>query len=52
MKHREPSLVLCDDLEGWDEGKGGRLKREGRYIYMYIYMLHNIYVLAETNTTL
>ena len=28
--------MLCDDLEGWDEGKGGRLKREGRYIYIYI----------------
>ena len=25
----EPSLPLCDDLEGWDGGKAGRLKREG-----------------------
>ena len=28
MKHREPSLALCDDLEGWDGGQGGTLKRE------------------------
>ena len=29
--------MLCDDLEGYDGGGlGGRLKREG--IYMYIYM--------------
>ena len=27
--HRELSLVLCDDLEVWDGGVGGRLKREG-----------------------
>ena len=27
--HREPSLVLCDDFEGWDGGTGGRLKRKG-----------------------
>jgi len=39
--------VLCDDLEGWEEGIGGRLKREG--IYMYI---ADSRVVAETNTTL
>ena len=26
--------MLCDDLEGWDEGGvGGRLKKEGIYVY-------------------
>ena len=29
VQHRELSLVLCDDLEGWDEDEvGGRLKGE------------------------
>jgi len=26
--------MLCDDLEGWDEGRRGRLERRG---YMYNY---------------
>ena len=29
---RVPSLALCDDLEGRDEGMRGRLKREGVYV--------------------
>ena len=33
-QHRELSSGLCDDLEGRDEGLGGRLKRKG---YMYTY---------------
>ena len=37
--HRELSLVLCDDLEGWDWGEvRGRLKREG--IYVYLWLIH------------
>ena len=33
MLHRELSLVLCDDLEGWDGGGGtGREVLEGRHI--------------------
>ena len=32
--HRLLSLVLCDDLEGWDGGVGGRLKWEGIYVYI------------------
>ena len=27
--------MLCDDLEGWGVG-GGRLKREGIYIYLWL----------------
>ena len=33
-KHRELNLVLCDDLEGWDEGWEGD-SREGGYMYTY-----------------
>ena len=31
--NREPSLVLCDDLEGWDGGgqRGGEGDSRGRY---------------------
>ena len=30
--NREPSLVLCDDLEGWDRGqRGGEGDSRGRY---------------------
>ena len=33
------TLLLCDDLEGWDRGwVGGRLKREG--IYVYLKLIH------------
>ena len=33
--NREISWVLCDDLEGWDRGEvGGRLKKEGIYVYI------------------
>ena len=24
-------VVLCDDLEGWDEGRGGKLGKERMY---------------------
>ena len=30
--HKEPSLVLGDDLRRWVEGRGGRLKRKGIYV--------------------
>ena len=35
VQHRELSLVLCDDLEGWDWGGriGGRFKRQRTYVY-------------------
>ena len=30
-------MVLCDDLEGWDGGGvGGRPKREGIYVYIWL----------------
>ena len=32
----EPSLLLCDDLEGCNAGRGGKLKKEGVHIYTYI----------------
>ena len=28
----EPILAICDGQEGGDEGKGGRLWREGMYV--------------------
>ena len=37
-------MVLCDELEGWDRGVwargsvGGRLKKEG--IYVYFWLIH------------
>ena len=35
-------MVPCDDLEGWDGGRGeeGRIKREG--IYVCIWLTHFI----------
>ena len=27
--------MLCDNLEEWDEGRGGRLHWEGLYINIY-----------------
>lgn len=52
MKHREPSLALCDDRDGWDEGRGGRVKTEGFYTYIYtcIIMTDLCCFMAEANT--
>ena len=36
MSHREPGLALCDGPRGWNGG-GGRLKREGVCVYIYIF---------------
>ena len=33
--------MLCDDLDGWDEGGHGmvgRAKREGIYVYMWLFL--------------
>jgi len=35
--HREPSLVLRDELEGWERGEGGREAHAEGDIYTYIY---------------
>ena len=32
-KAQELSSELYDELEGWDGGVGGRVKREGIYVY-------------------
>ena len=40
VQHREFNSVLCDDLEGWDGRAGGRLKREG--IYVYVQLIHDV----------
>ena len=34
-KNQELKLGLCDNLEGWD-GVGGRFKREGTYVYLWL----------------
>ena len=40
--------MLCEDLEGWDEG-GERFK--GEEIYAYLWLIHTG-CMAEINTTL
>ena len=36
--HRQLSLLLSGDLEGWNKGVGGRLKKER--IYVYLWLIH------------
>ena len=38
VEYTQPSLALCDDLEGQDGRRGGRLEREG--IYVYLQLIH------------
>ena len=46
MQHREPSLVLCDDLEGWDGVEGGsEVQREGTCVYL----IHGIVLHKSTH---
>ena len=47
---RELSSVLCDDLDGWDGGGGGREVQEGGDICIHI--ADSLHCTAETNTTL
>ena len=42
--------MLCDDLDVWVRGRGGRLKRE--VIYVCIIMADLFCCTADTNTTL
>ena len=37
VSHRELSLVLCDDLDGWDMVWDGREVQEEEEICIYIY---------------
>ena len=37
--HMQLSLVLCDDLEGWDREVEGRFRGKG---YVYIELIHFI----------
>ena len=39
VEHREPSLVLCDGLHGWDgvEGMGGKYMGGGRRYMLIAY---------------
>ena len=47
-EHRELSLALWDDLEGWDGSEvGGRLQREGMYVY--ISLIHFIVQQLHSN---
>ena len=43
VQHREPSLVLSDNPEQWDVGRG--LKRDGMHVYIYT----NIYTYIYTH---
>ena len=49
MQHREPSSVLCDDLERWDGG-AGKEAQEGGHICMHMADSHCC--TAQINTTL
>ena len=42
--------MLCDDLDGWDGGGGGREVHEGGDIFIHI--ADSLHCTAETNTTL
>jgi len=44
--YRAQCSVPCDDLEGRVRGVGGKLKREGVYVYIWLIFT------AETNTIL
>ena len=39
-------MLLCDDLDRWNERVGGRLKRER--IYVYIWPIHNVVQQKQT----
>ena len=38
--HREISLVLCDDLEGWGRSWGGKEAQEEGNLYVYLPLIH------------
>ena len=49
MQHPVLSLVLWDDLEGWDGAGGGREVQRGR---RYMYTDESLHCITETHTTL
>ena len=42
--------MLCDDLDGWDEGRGGREVQEGGDICLHV--VGSLHCTAESNTML
>lgn len=54
--HREPSLGLRDNLEGWNGAEGGdreaREKGDVRTVYAYCHRADSLHCIAENNTTL
>ena len=43
VQHREPSLGLCDDLEGWGQGGGRECVYDyGWFVLLYGRNQHNI----------
>ena len=44
--------MLCDDLEGWDGGRGGTKSQEGRDICILILLADSHCCMEETNTIL
>ena len=50
--------MLCDELEGWDGGVGGRFMKEGVYVCMcvcvcvFIHIADSLCCIAETNIML
>ena len=42
--------MLCDELGGWDEGRGGRKVQEGGDICLHI--VGSLHCIAESNTML
>ena len=46
---RELNLMLCDDVEEWDAGVGGRLKMVGIYV---IQTADSLFCLVETDIML
>lgn len=49
-EHREPTLELCDDIQGWDWGGYEGVSRGRGYIYIIRTGSHCC--VAETNTAL
>ena len=51
-EHREPSLVLCDNLERWDGSREGRARGRVCVCITYVYVYVCVCVYIYTHTTL